>query len=153
MNIKRATNSQLSTTESKKQTKQTSRTGTESQIWRSFGGSSEGEWGEKVQGIRSINGRYKIDRGMLRIVQEMEKPKNSYARPMDMSQGGCGVGGTARRKGSTGQGRAKGENWDNCSSIINKIYLKKRKTWILDIWVASNSFRPKRTHSLSSYPY
>ena len=29
--------------------------------------------GEKVQGIRSINGRY---RGRLRIVWEMEKPKN-----------------------------------------------------------------------------
>ena len=28
----------------------------------------EGEKGEKVQGIRSINGRYKIDRGKLRIV-------------------------------------------------------------------------------------
>ena len=27
--------------------------------------------GEKVQGIRSINGRYKIDRGMLRRVLEM----------------------------------------------------------------------------------
>ena len=34
--------------------------------------------GEKVQGIRSINGRYKIDRGRLRIVWEMEKPKNFY---------------------------------------------------------------------------
>ena len=31
--------------------------------------------GEKVQGIRSINGRYKIDGGHLRIVCEMEKPK------------------------------------------------------------------------------
>ena len=31
-------NSQLSTTESKKQTKQTARTETELQIWRSFGG-------------------------------------------------------------------------------------------------------------------
>ena len=37
MNIKMATNSQLSTSESKKKTKQTSRTETESQIWRSFG--------------------------------------------------------------------------------------------------------------------
>ena len=27
--------------------------------------------GEKVQGIRSINGRYKIDSGKLRIVWEM----------------------------------------------------------------------------------
>ena len=34
--------------------------------------------GGKVQGIRSINGRYKIDRGRLRIVWEMEKPKNLH---------------------------------------------------------------------------
>ena len=33
--------------------------------------------GEKVQGIRSINGRYKIDR-RIRIVWEMEKLKNLY---------------------------------------------------------------------------
>ena len=39
---------------------------------------------EKVQGIRSINYRYKIDRGKLRVVWEMEKPKNLYVRPMDM---------------------------------------------------------------------
>ena len=32
--------------------------------------------GEKVQGIRSINGRYKIDRRKLRIIWEMEKSKN-----------------------------------------------------------------------------
>ena len=32
--------------------------------------------GEKVQGIRNINSRYKIDRGRLRITWEMEKPKN-----------------------------------------------------------------------------
>ena len=42
------TNSQLSTTEPKnqklKQTKQTTRTGTESQKWRSHGGLSMGEW-------------------------------------------------------------------------------------------------------------
>ena len=30
-----------------------------------------GEWGEKVQRISSINGRYKINRGRLRIVWEM----------------------------------------------------------------------------------
>ena len=41
--------------------------------------------GEKVQGMRSTNGRYKIDRGRLRIVWEMEKPKNLYIRPMDMN--------------------------------------------------------------------
>ena len=34
--------------------------------------------GEKVQGMRRINCRYKIDRGRLRIVWEMKKPKNLY---------------------------------------------------------------------------
>ena len=45
----------------------------------------EGRMGEKVQGIRSINGRYKIDRGRLRIVWEMEKPKNLHVRSLDMN--------------------------------------------------------------------
>ena len=53
-----------------KQTKQTTRTGSESQKWRSHGGLSagRGRMGEKVQGIRSIIGRYKFDRRRLRIV-------------------------------------------------------------------------------------
>ena len=40
--------------------------------------SREGAGGErrKSTGNRSINGRYKIDRRRLRIVWEMEKPKN-----------------------------------------------------------------------------
>ena len=41
--------------------------------------------GGKVQGIRGINGQYKVVRGMLRIVWEMEKPKNLYVQPMDMN--------------------------------------------------------------------
>ena len=46
MNSKMTTNSQLLTTEPKKnkQTKQTTRTETESQKWRSHGGLSTGEW-------------------------------------------------------------------------------------------------------------
>ena len=40
--------------------------------------------GEKVQGVRSINGRHKLDRERLRIVLEMEKPKNLYVQPMNM---------------------------------------------------------------------
>ena len=31
---------------------------------------------DKIQEIKGINGRYKIDRGRLRIVWEMEKPEN-----------------------------------------------------------------------------
>ena len=68
MNSKMTTNSQLLTTKPKKpktKTKQT-RTGTESQKWRSHGGLSEEEWererGGKVQRRSSINGRQKIDR-------------------------------------------------------------------------------------------
>ena len=48
-------------------------------------GGGVGRMGEKVQGIRSILGRHKIDRGMLRIVQEMEKPKTLYVQPMHMN--------------------------------------------------------------------
>ena len=46
-----------------------------------------GENGGKVQGIKSINGRYKIDRVRLRIVWETEKPKNLYVQPMDTNWG------------------------------------------------------------------
>ena len=50
MNSKMTKNSWLLTTEPKqnqKQTKQTTRTGTESQKWRSHGGLSVGEWEEE----------------------------------------------------------------------------------------------------------
>ena len=60
MNIKMATNSQLSTIESIKQTKQTSKTETESHISRLFvwlpGGKGMGENGGKGAGIR----KYKL---------------------------------------------------------------------------------------------
>ena len=42
-------------------------------------GKGWGRMGKRGQGIRSINGRYKIDRRRLRIIWEMEKPKNLYA--------------------------------------------------------------------------
>ena len=44
--------------------------------WGGGGGEESGRW--KVQRIRSINGRYRIDREKLRIVYEMEKPNNLY---------------------------------------------------------------------------
>ena len=45
---------------------------------RVMSGEGRGQVEEKVQGKRSINHRYKIDRGRLRVVWEMEKPKNLY---------------------------------------------------------------------------
>ena len=64
MNSKMTANSQFEQPHLKpkqKQTKQTTRTGTEPQKWRSLGGLSTGDWvvreGEKVLRISSINGR------------------------------------------------------------------------------------------------
>ena len=64
MNSKMTANSQLLkpyVKQKQKQTKQTTRTGTKPQKWRSHGGLSTGEWegerGVKVQRISSINGR------------------------------------------------------------------------------------------------
>ena len=41
-------------------------------------GGGGGRMGKKEQGIRSINGRYKIDRRKLKIVWEVEKSKKLY---------------------------------------------------------------------------
>ena len=38
----------------------------------------KGGMGEKAQGLRSINGRYKIDRRSFRIHWEIHRPKNLY---------------------------------------------------------------------------
>ena len=87
-------NSQLSTTESKnnknknklsKQLEQEQNHGNGDHMEDYQQGPGGGRMGEKVQGIRSIIGRYKIDRGRLRIVWEMEKPKNLHEQPMDMN--------------------------------------------------------------------
>ena len=61
-----------------KNPKQTTRTGAESQKWRSHGGLSVGSGREDNGGIRRINGRHKINRGRLRVVREMEKTKYLY---------------------------------------------------------------------------
>ena len=74
MNSKMTTNSQLSTTEPKNRNKiskqleqeQNHRNGDHKKYYQQ--GSGVGRMGEKVQGIRSINGTYKIDRGRLRMV-------------------------------------------------------------------------------------
>ena len=75
MNIKMITNSQLSTTESKKQTNKLSKQPEQEKNHR-YGdhlesyqlGGRRGKTGGKVQGIRSINGSYKIDGGGLKII-------------------------------------------------------------------------------------
>ena len=83
MNRKMTTNSQLSSTELKNKNKLSKQLEhrRESQKWRltyQWGG---GGWrmGEKVQGLRSMIGKYKIGREMLRKEEEIEKPKILYA--------------------------------------------------------------------------
>ena len=95
MNSKMTTNSQLSTTEPKNNNKNQNKLSkqlVQEQNHRNVDhlegyqqGEGRGRIGEKVQGIRSIIGKYKIDRGRLRIVWEMEKPKNLYVQPMHMN--------------------------------------------------------------------
>ena len=60
MNIQMAINSQLSTIESKEQSKQTSRTVTESQVWRSFEGLSVGRRKEGNEGKGAEIKKYKL---------------------------------------------------------------------------------------------
>ena len=77
MNSKMTTNSQLPTTKSKnnkyknelsKQLEQEQNHRNRDHIEGFQQGGGGGRMGEKVRGIRSIIGRYKIDKGMLRIV-------------------------------------------------------------------------------------
>ena len=61
--------------------------------WAGWSGVNGGEWDDyniiinKYVKIykRSINGKYKIERGRLRIVWKMEKSRNVHVQPMDMN--------------------------------------------------------------------
>ena len=95
MNSEMTINSQLSTTELKEEKQKQNKLSKQVEQEQNHrnGDHIEGyQWGgrggrirEKVQGIRSLIGRYKIDGEELRVVQEMEKPKNLYVQPMDMN--------------------------------------------------------------------
>ena len=72
--------------------------------------------GEKVQGIRSINGGYKIGGKVKNSIGNVE------AKELGSTTHGHELGGWGSAEWRAIKGRKK---WDNCSSIINKIYLKK----------------------------
>ena len=84
-------------------------------------GGRKGRIGGKVQGLRSINGRYKIDRDV----------KNSRGNG-ESKELVCMTHGHELRRGDSWREWGyleegdKGENWDNCNSIINKIYLNSK---------------------------
>ena len=123
MNIKKAKNSQLSTTESKKQTKQTTRTGIESQIRRSFGGLSagrrKGENRGKGAGIKKHNWQVQNRQGEVK-----DSIGNGKAKELICTTHGHELRGWEewwREGGYQAEGDKGGKNWDNCNSIINKI--------------------------------
>ena len=54
--------------------------------WRVFTGKGEGRSRRgKIQGIRSIIGRHKIDGETSKMVEETENSKNLHVQPMDMN--------------------------------------------------------------------
>ena len=146
MNSKMTTNSKLLTTEPKKKKKgikQTSRTGTDSQKWRSHGGYQWGDGGrrtgEKVQGIRRINGQ-REDKNSVGNVEAKALICMSHGH--ELKEGNVGgrecagqrgiKGGNAGGRGYAGQRGIKGAKWDNYISIINKIYfIQKEKINII----------------------
>ena len=128
MNSKLTTNSQLSTKLKKKiQTKQTTRIGTEPQKWRSHRGLSIGEKEGESGGKATENKQHKWQvenrqgevKNRIGNVEAKERIHMTHGHELKgQGNAGWGVG----RRGI--KGRTK---WDNCNSIINKIYLKIKK--------------------------
>ena len=54
-------------------------------IYMTHGHELSGENERTGTGSRNVSGKHKIGRGRLRIVWEMETPKNLHARPMDVN--------------------------------------------------------------------
>ena len=121
------TNSQLSTTEFKKKNKlskqleqeQNHRNGDHMEGYQQ--GSGRGSEGEKVQRISSINGRQQIDRGRVGIGNVEAKELICMTHGLELKWE------NASGRGGAGWSGIKGGKWDNCNSIINKIYCKKMK--------------------------
>ena len=97
MNSKMTTKAKLSTTEPLKKKGKTKKNKLSKQLEQEQNhrngdhmdgyhcGGGWGRMGGKLHRIRSIIGWHKIDGERLRTVQETEKPKNLYVRPMDMN--------------------------------------------------------------------
>ena len=74
-------------------------------------GGGEGRTGEKVQGIRSINRRYKIDREVKNSVGNGEAKEltcTTHGHELSEVENGC-------RRGCAGQRGRKEGKWDNCN--------------------------------------
>ena len=121
------TNSQLSTNEPKKpklskllKQKQNQRNGDHMEGYQR----GAGRIGEQVQGIRSINGRYKIDREVKNNIENGEaKELTCTTHGHELRGAECWRAGVYKVEG----GEIGEKYQEKCNSIISKIYLKKRK--------------------------
>ena len=86
-------------------------------IWRVISCEGKAENGGKDAGERSIIGRYKIDRGRLRIGNGVTKELICMTHTHELGGRDCW-----REWGVPGRGRQRGKNWNNYNSIINKMY-------------------------------
>ena len=78
----------------------------------------KGENGEMLQGLRSIISRNKIDSGEVK-----NSRGNGESKEVTHTTHGHELrAATAGGKGVPGRGGQREKNWDNCNSIINKIY-------------------------------
>ena len=125
MNSKMTTNSQLLTTKPKKtkqkQTKQTIRTRTEPQKWRSPGGLSAGEWvGERGRKVQSKQHKWQVENRQGEVNNSIANVEAKELICMthrhELKWGECEWEMVCRAEGD------KGRKWDTCNSIINKIY-------------------------------
>ena len=135
MNGKMTTNAQFLTTEHKekiqkqRQNKQTTRTGTESQKWRSHAGLSVGKWEEEVGRKGTENKQHKWQ-----VQNRQGEVKNSIGN-VEAKELICMIHGHELRRGSAGGIGQRGiyvrKIWNNCNSKINKITLKITKMLIM----------------------
>ena len=81
--------------------------------------------GEKVQGIRSINGRYKNRQVVVKNSRGNGEAKELICMTHGHETKGGGGWGEDVDGGVQGRRGIKGrKKWDNCNGIINKIYFK-----------------------------
>ena len=132
MNSKVTTNSQLSTTEpkkktpKKKQTKPTTRTGTESQKWRTLEGLSVGRTGWEIGGKGTGNKKHKLQ-VQNRQGEVKNSTENGEAKELIHMTHGHKLRGAMLEEMGYWEEVDKGEKIEqkNCNSLINKIHLKK----------------------------
>ena len=76
--------------------------------------------GKMVQGIRGINSGYNINRDVKNSIGNGEaKELICMTHRHELRWEGL-----PEERGVPGGGGQRGRNWDNCNSIINKMYLK-----------------------------